>query len=117
MGLPVSWLAVRSAWACDQRPGQLTTSAGACGGPQHPRRGRATTKGDTPKRRSTPPGALSRSLALQITRPERLTVAPELIEVFPRVKPGIMAIVKYQLHGILTDGLHSPDAHVLLTCD
>src|SRR5687768_16483390 len=103
MGLPLSWLAIRSARPCDQRPGQLATSVGACGGPQHARRGTATTEGSTLRRRSTPPGALSRSLALQITRPERLTVAPELIEVFPRVKPGIMPIVEYQLHGILTD--------------
>jgi hypothetical protein len=51
---------------------------------------------------------------VEVTPPVSVHILTQLIEALPRVQTRIMAVVKYETHGIVTDGLDTCDDDILL---
>src|SRR5437588_138497 len=51
--------------------------------------------------------------ALEVARPLRLAFVAELVQVLPRVEPGVVSVVEDELHGVLPHRLDGPDPDVL----
>src|SRR5262245_39034236 len=51
--------------------------------------------------------------AVLVVRPLRLVLAPELVEVGPRVEAGVVAVVEDEAHGVLADRFDGLNADML----
>jgi hypothetical protein len=52
--------------------------------------------------------------SLQIDEPTCLPFRAKFVQVFPGVQPGVVPVIEPQAYGIVTDGFHGTDGHVLL---
>src|SRR5688572_27641716 len=62
-----------------------------------------------------PSEALLRKL-LDVSRPQRLLLSPELEQVAPGVKAGVVHVVEVDLEGVVADRLDPEDLDFLLAC-
>jgi hypothetical protein len=53
--------------------------------------------------------------ALLVARPVQSLIPSELVQIPPGEQAGVMAVIEHNLHGILTDRLHSSYADIFFT--
>src|SRR6516225_928482 len=113
------------------RRGALAGSAAECRGtdcntlrarvrswPRHPHNAfTVMSASDDGTRREARDSAAAARLARKVARPLLGALPSELVEILPGVEPGVVPVVEYQFHRVLTDRLDGCDADVLLAED